>query len=121
MAANGNELDRAAARAAREAARAARAEVDTQVEQLLTDVQALIDALREVADAKVSLLRSRVANAVAATKAAWSTRAQQALEQSDRYVHAQPWQLVGVAATSGLIVGLFMGARARRFALRHEA
>jgi len=88
MATNGNELDRAAARAAREATRAARAEVDRQVKQLLTDVQALIDALREVADAKVSLLRSRVANAVAATKAAWSTRAQHALEQSDRYVHA---------------------------------
>ena len=112
MATNGNELDRAAARAAREAARA---EVDTQVKQLLTDVQALIDALREVADAKVGLLRSRVENAVAATKAAWNTRAQRALEQSDRYVHAQPWQLVGVAATSGLIVGLFMGARSRRF------
>ena len=120
MTTNGNELDRAAARAAREATRAARAEVDTQVEQLLTDVQALIAALREVADAKVSLLRSRVVNAVAATKAAWSTRTQHALEQSDRYVHAQPWQLVGVAAASGLIVGLFMGARSRRFALRDE-
>ena len=121
MATNGNELDRAAAHAAREAARAARAEVDAQVMQLLTDVQALIDALREVADAKVGLLRSRVENAVAATKAAWSTRAQYALEQSDRYVHVQPWQLVGVAATSGLIVGLLMGARSRRFTLRNEA
>jgi hypothetical protein len=29
--------------------------------------------------------------------------------------------LVGVAATSGLIVGLFLGARSRRFALRDEA
>jgi ElaB/YqjD/DUF883 family membrane-anchored ribosome-binding protein len=62
-----------------------------------------------------------VVNAVAATRAAWSTRAQHALEQGDRYVHAQPWQLVGIAAASGLIVGLFMGARARRFALRDEA
>jgi len=120
MTTNGSELDRAAARAAREATRAARAEVDTQVEQLITDVQALIGALREVADAKVSLFRSRVVNAVAATKAALSTRARHALEQSDRYVHAQPWQLVGVAAASGLIVGLFMGARSRRFALRAE-
>jgi ElaB/YqjD/DUF883 family membrane-anchored ribosome-binding protein len=57
---------------------------------------------------------------VAATKAALTTGAQHALERSDRYVHAQPWQVVGVAATSGLLVGLFMGGRSRRLAPRDE-
>ena len=121
MATNGNDLDRAAARAAREAAREARAEVDKQVDQLLSDVQALIEALREVADAKVATLRSRVENAVAATKAALTARAKDALEQSDRHVRAQPWQLVGAAATTGVLVGLFIGGRSRRFALRDQA
>jgi ElaB protein len=109
MATTANDLDRAAARAARQAAREARAEVDRQLDQLLSDVQALIDSLREVADAKVALLRARVESALAATKAALTTPALHALERSDHYVRAQPWQLVGVAATTGLLAGLFMG------------
>jgi hypothetical protein len=43
----------------------------------------LINALREVADARVVLLRARIENAVAATKAALATQAQHALERSD--------------------------------------
>jgi ElaB/YqjD/DUF883 family membrane-anchored ribosome-binding protein len=63
-----NELGRAAARAARHVAREARAEVNKQVNQLLTDVQALVDRLRDVADTEFALLRDRIENAVAATK-----------------------------------------------------
>jgi ElaB/YqjD/DUF883 family membrane-anchored ribosome-binding protein len=116
----GNDLDRAAARAARHVAREARAEVNKQVNQLLTDVQALVDRLRDVADAEVAFLRDRIENAVAATKAALTDRAQQALDRGDRYVHAQPWQVIGIAATTGLLVGLFMGGRLRRRARAME-
>ena len=121
MATNGNDLDRAAARAAREAAREARAEADKQVDQLLSDVQALIEALREVADAKVAALRSRVEHAATTTKAALTARAQDARERSDQYVRAQPWQLVGAAATTGVLVGLFIGSRSHHLALRDHA
>jgi hypothetical protein len=65
------------------AAREARGAVDKQIDQLLGDVQASINALREVADARVVLLRARIENAVAATKAALATQAQHALERSD--------------------------------------
>lgn len=118
MAIAANELDRAAARAARQVAREGRGEVDKQVDRLLSDVQALIEALREVADAKVASLRSRVESAMAATKAALTSPAQQGLELSDQSVHELPWRLVGGAAASGLLVGLFIGARLQRLTLR---
>lgn len=115
MAMAANELDRAAARAARQVSREGRAEVDRQLDRLLNDVQALIEALREVADAKVALLRARVESAMAATKAALTSPGQEAPELSD---HELPWRLVGGAAASGLLVGLFIGAGLRRFTLR---
>jgi ElaB/YqjD/DUF883 family membrane-anchored ribosome-binding protein len=113
MATIGNDLDQAAARAAHQAAREARAEVTKQVDQLLSDVQALLDALREVADAEVASLRTRVESAVVATKAALVTPAQNALQRADQYAHARAWQTVGVAATSGLLVGFIVGGRSR--------
>jgi ElaB protein len=116
----GNDLDRAAARAARHVTREARAEVNKQVDQLLTDVLALVNRLRDVADAEVAFLRDRIENAVAAVKAALADRAQQALDRGDRYVHAQPWQVVGIAATTGMLIGLFLGRRSRRLARAGE-
>jgi ElaB/YqjD/DUF883 family membrane-anchored ribosome-binding protein len=89
-----NELGRAAAR---RVVREARAEVNRQVNQLLTDVQALVDRLRDVADTEFALLRDRIENAVAATKAALTDRAQQALDRGER-------------------VGVFVGGRWRRLA-----
>lgn len=68
METTGNDLDWAAARAARHVAREARAEVNKQVNQLLTDVQALVDRLRHVGDAGVAFLRDRIENAVSATR-----------------------------------------------------
>ena len=120
METTGNDLDRAAARAARHVTREARAEVDKQVNHLLTDVQALVDRLRNVADAEVALLRDRIENAVAAIKAALTDRAQQALDRGERYVRAQPWQVVGIAATAGLLIGLFIGGPSRRLARAAE-
>lgn len=120
METTGNDLDRAAARAARHVTREARAEVNKQVSQLLTDVQALLDRLRNVADAEIALLRDRIENAVAATKAALTDRAQQALDRGGRYVHAHPWQVVGIAATTGLLIGLVMGGPSRRLARAAE-
>jgi ElaB/YqjD/DUF883 family membrane-anchored ribosome-binding protein len=116
----GNDLDRAAARAGRHVTREARAEVTKQVNQLLADVQALVNRLRNVADAEVAFLRDRIENAVAATKAALTDRAQQALDRGERYIHAQPWQAVGIAASTGLLIGLFVGGRWRRLARATE-
>ena len=120
METTGNDLDRAAARAARHVTREARAEVNKQVSQLLTDVQALLDRLRNVADAEVAFLRHRIENAAAATKAALTDRAQQALDRGGRYVHAHPWLVVGIAATTGLLIGLFMSGPSRRLARAAE-
>jgi ElaB/YqjD/DUF883 family membrane-anchored ribosome-binding protein len=38
-------------------------------------------------------------------------RAREALETTDEYVHANPWQAVGAGAVAGLVVGLWLGRR----------
>jgi ElaB/YqjD/DUF883 family membrane-anchored ribosome-binding protein len=73
-----------------------------------------------VPDAQVAALRSRVENAMAATTAALTSSAQQALKRSARYLRARPWQLVAVAATSAILVGFLMGGRSRRLTLRRN-
>ena len=69
---------------------------------------------------EVALLRDRIENAVAAIKAALTVRAQQALDRGEHYVRAQPWLVVGIAATSGLLIGLFIGGPSRRLARAAE-
>ena len=38
-------------------------------------------------------------------------QAKQALEAADRYVHAQPWEAIGIAAIAGLAMGVLLGRR----------
>jgi len=37
--------------------------------------------------------------------------ARDAMETADEYVHANPWQSVGIGALAGLAVGLLLGRR----------
>ena len=85
--------------AAREASRQARAAVRQEVRKLIAEVE----------------------SAVAATKRALAERAGQVrrqagerLEAGDRYVREQAWQAIGVAAISGLVIGLLLGRRGLR-------
>jgi ElaB/YqjD/DUF883 family membrane-anchored ribosome-binding protein len=38
-------------------------------------------------------------------------QASETLEAGDRYVREQPWQAIGVAALSGVVIGLLLGRR----------
>jgi ElaB/YqjD/DUF883 family membrane-anchored ribosome-binding protein len=66
-----------------------------------------IDAIRARANESLQTARRRLA---AAEKQAMQ-EARQAALAADDYVHANPWQAVGVAAGVGLLLGLLIGRR----------
>ena len=125
MAAEAQEVYRAgqhnggdAADARREAARQARAAVGQEVHKLITDVENLIRSVGDAADPELRRLRGEVQSAIVETKRVLADRAgraqrqaKEAFEVSDRYVHEQPWQTVGIAAAAGLLIGFLIGRR----------
>jgi len=85
---------------------------------LLADVQDLIGRVAHVADPEIARLRVRIESGLASTKKAVSEGTEQvqrqakaAMATSDRYVHEQPWQSVGIAAGVGLLVGFLIARR----------
>jgi ElaB/YqjD/DUF883 family membrane-anchored ribosome-binding protein len=106
----------AEARAAREVSRQARAAVRQEVSTLIAEVEKLLRCVRAAADPEVVRVRAEVESAVAATKRALVARvgqvrrqASDTVEASARYVRAQPWPAIGVAAISGVVIGLLLG------------
>lgn len=82
--------------ATREASRQARAEVGQDVHKLIADVENLVaETKRALADRAGRAQR----------------QAKEALEAGDRYVREQPWQTVGIAAATGLLIGFLIGRR----------
>ena len=105
-------------RAAREASWQARAAVRQEVSTLIAEVEKLLGCVRAAADPEVARVRAEVQSAVTATKRALAARVNQVRRQasdtvgaSDRYVHEQPWQAIGVAAIAGVVIGLLLGRR----------
>ena len=102
--------------AARDAAR--RAAGNPEVEKLIADVEELIRRVGDAADPELARLRAKVESTVATTKKAISDgteqvqrQAKEAFEASDRYVRAQPWEAIGIAALAGLAIGFLVGRR----------
>jgi ElaB/YqjD/DUF883 family membrane-anchored ribosome-binding protein len=103
----------------REASRHARVEVGQEVDKLIDEVENLMRRVGDAADPEMRRLRGEVQSAIADTRKAlgdrsgWArrqaTRAKEAFEASDRYVHEQPWQTVGIAAVTGLLIGCLVG------------
>jgi ElaB/YqjD/DUF883 family membrane-anchored ribosome-binding protein len=85
---------------------------------LLADVQDLIGRVAHVADPEIARLRVRIEAGLASTRKAVldgteqvQRQAKAAMATSDRYVHEQPWQSVGIAAGVGLLVGFLIARR----------
>jgi ElaB/YqjD/DUF883 family membrane-anchored ribosome-binding protein len=102
--------------AAREASRQARTAVREEVSTLIAEVEKLLRCVRAAADPEVARVRAEVESAVAATKRTLVARLDQVrrqasdtVEASDRYVRQQPWQAIGLAAVSGVVIGLLLG------------
>jgi ElaB/YqjD/DUF883 family membrane-anchored ribosome-binding protein len=104
--------------AAREAAQRAQASGNTEVENLIADVEALIDRLGTPTDPGIASMCTRVAEALVSARRSLNVRAgrvqrqaREALSAGDTYVHDQPWQAIGAAAVAGLVLGLLVYRR----------
>jgi ElaB/YqjD/DUF883 family membrane-anchored ribosome-binding protein len=89
-----------------------------EVRNLLADVQDLVGRVAHVADPEIARLRARIEGGIATTRKALADgtdqvqrQAKAAIATSDRYVHEQQWQSVGIAAFAGLLVGFLVGRR----------
>lgn len=85
---------------------------------VVADTEELLRATAGQAGEKVSELRVKAQDHLAAAKikladaeAAVVDRAKQAGQAADDYVHDNPWGAVGVAAGIGFLVGLVIGRR----------
>jgi len=111
------EFDRGG-KVAREKVHQVGAATSEEVQNLMSDVEDLIDRVGDTADPEIKRLRSKVAAAVASTKRSIASgagqvqrQAKEALDASDRYVHDQPWQAIGIAALAGIAVGFLVSGR----------
>lgn len=85
---------------------------------VVRDAEALLQATAGQAGEKVESVRARAAESLqqarqrllAAEKVA-IREAKQAAVSADEFVHEKPWQAIGVAAGLGLVIGLLIGRR----------
>jgi len=84
----------------------------------LDDVEDLTRAIKNVETPEIARVRAKVRIALAAAKSALSdsaaqvrVQAKQMSQRTDGYVRDNPWQVVGVAAVVGLVLGMLMTRR----------
>lgn len=85
---------------------------------VVADAEALIKATANQGDEKLAEIRARaeeslkVAKArMAETQSAVIMKTEQAAKAADVYVHDNPWQSMGLAASVGLVVGILLCRR----------
>jgi ElaB/YqjD/DUF883 family membrane-anchored ribosome-binding protein len=90
----------------------------SEIKNLIADVEDLMARIADLKDADVVRVRSKVQQAVDATKQsladgtdALRQRAQDVASTADDYVRQSPWQAVGIAALVGAVVGILATRR----------
>lgn len=85
---------------------------------VMDDIDALMTATTNKADTEVKALRARIQDRLSGAKDKLLDaqheaiqRAKDAAAATDDYVHAKPWQAIGVAAAVGLALGVLIGRR----------
>ena len=96
---------------------AAREKLAADLKAVVADTEELLRATAGQAGEKIHTARQRAEESLKAAKArmieveqAVVEDAKAAAKATDRYVHDNPWQAVGVAAGVGLLVGLLMSS-----------
>ena len=92
--------------------------VGTEIRNLIADVKDLLKQVTAEGDPALAHLRSRVEHGIASVKDAFvdgqeqmTARAASAIRRTDRLAHDRPWQMVGIAALAGLLVGVVAARR----------
>lgn len=85
---------------------------------VVTDTEELLRATAGQAGEKISAVRSRAQDSIRAAKERVSEMQDDIVEQTrelaenaDEYVHANPWQSIGIAAVAGFALGLLVSRR----------
>lgn len=85
---------------------------------VVADAEALLKATANQSGEKLAEVRAKAAKSLMAVKAsmveaqaAMLAKTRAAAKATDTYVHDNPWQAVGIAAGTGLVIGWLIGRR----------
>ncbi|HLZ96910.1 MAG TPA: hypothetical protein VKP66_03135 [Steroidobacteraceae bacterium] len=99
-------------------ARSAKEFINGEISSFIENVEDLTDALRDVETPEIARVKAKVKIALAAAKSALTdsavqvrTQARQVSRNADVYVRDNPWQVVGIAAFIGIVVGILASRR----------
>src|SRR5229473_8642494 len=99
-------------------ARSAKDYANGQINSFIENVEDLTHALKDVDTPEIARVKAKVKIALAAAKSALSdsaaqvrSQARQASKHTDIYVRDNPWQVVGIAALIGIVVGILASRR----------
>jgi ElaB/YqjD/DUF883 family membrane-anchored ribosome-binding protein len=86
--------------------------------EFLSNVEDLTRAIKNVETPEIARVRAKVKIALAAAKSALSDgaeqvrgQARQVSQKTDGYVRDKPWQVMGIAAVVGVVLGILMTRR----------
>ena len=89
-----------------------------QINSFIQNVEDLTLALKDVETPEIARVKAKVKIALAAAKSALSdsaeqvrTQARQVGKTTDTFVRDNPWQVVGIAALIGVVVGILASRR----------
>jgi ElaB/YqjD/DUF883 family membrane-anchored ribosome-binding protein len=98
--------------------RSAKEFANGQINSFIENVEDLTDALRDVETPEIARVKAKVKIALAAAKSALAdsasqvrSQARQVSKNTDIYVRDNPWQVVGIAALIGIVVGILASRR----------
>ncbi len=85
------------------------------LQMMVADAEELINATASQTGEVASLARSRMQNSLEVVKSrlheaetAVLERTRQSARAADQYVHANPWQSIGISVCAGIIVGMLI-------------
>lgn len=106
---------------AEEAARTAARAGSREFRNLIADVEDLIKRVAHVDDRDLARARAKLENTLGAAKASLHngkervrTTARHAAENTDEYVHSNPWSAIGIAAVAGAAIAVLLSSRMHR-------
>ncbi len=92
--------------------------VSREFHDFLADIEDLIKATTSLTGEDLARAKARLSARVAAAKESVekmggtvADQARHSAKVTDRYVHEQPWQAIGIGAALALLVGLMLGRR----------
>jgi ElaB/YqjD/DUF883 family membrane-anchored ribosome-binding protein len=104
-----------------EAARTAARAGSQELRNLIADVEDLIKRVARVDDEDLALARAKLERTLEAAKASMLSgteraraTARHAAENTDKYVHSNPWSAIGIAAAAGAAIAVLLNSQMHR-------